>query len=262
MFVTLSSSSCGTNSDGPFIRAGFSTAKCAVASGDSGGPVYSYVAGSNSVLARGTISAGGGSASCPNGGTTGANTVFYAPLFRPANNGQIGSLDLYRAAPPTAMASDISGRWLAEGRQPVISMKDAALRIDMRAFGRPTATGSVTTGNSIKVTFPDDATLTGQLLGSSVIKWSDGSSWTKVATSTIFDLQGRWSGGTGPGPFFSVNGSALTVDMSAFHRPTAHGSITGATTISMTFPDGPTNTGRLESPNVIRWSDGSFWTKL
>jgi hypothetical protein len=30
----------------------------------------------------------------------------------------------------------------------------------------------------------------------------------------------------------------------------------------MTFPDDRTNTGRLESPNVIRWSDGSFWTKL
>lgn len=262
VFIKLSSGSCGTNAHGPFIKAGYPTAQCAVASGDSGGPVYSYVAGTNSVLARGTISAGSGTANCPNGGTTGANTVFYAPLFRPANNRQVGSLDFYRAAPPTAMASDISGRWSAEGRQPVIAMKDAALTIDMSAFGRPTARGSVTTGSTIRVTFPDDTTLTGRLEGSSVIRWSDGSSWVKVGARTIFDLQGQWSGGTGPGPFFSVNASALSVDMSAFHRPTARGSIIDASTISMTFPDDRTNIGRLESPNVIRWSDGSFWTKL
>ncbi len=262
VFLTLSSSSCGAGLDGPFIKAGFPTAKCAVASGDSGGPVYSYVAGTNSVLARGTITAGTGPASCPNGGDTGASTVYYAPLFRPANDRQIGSLDFYRAAPPTAMVSDISGRWSAEGRQPIITMKDAALTINMSAFGRPTARGSVTTGTSIKVTFPDDATLTGQLQGSSLIRWSDGSTWTKVAAPTIFDLQGSWTGGTGPGPFISVNGSTLSVDMSAFRRPTAHGSVIDASTISVTFPDDRTNTGRLESPNVIRWSDGSFWTKL
>jgi hypothetical protein len=262
VFITLSSSSCGRNADGPFIRAGYPTAQCAVASGDSGGPVYSYIGDANSVLARGTISAGLGTANCPNGGNTGANTVFYAPLFRPANNQQIGSLDFYRAAPPTAMTSDISGRWSAEGRQPIITMKDAALTVDMSAFGRPTARGSVISGNAISVTFPDFATETGLLEGSSVIRWSDGTRWVKVSGSTIFDLQGQWSGGTGPGPFFSVNGNALSVDMSAFHRPTAHGSIIDASTISVTFPDDRTNIGRLESPNAIRWSDNTLWTKL
>jgi hypothetical protein len=141
-------------------------------------------------------------------------------------------------------------------------MKDAALTVDMSAFGRPTARGSVTSGNTIQVTFPDAATQTGRLEGSSVIRWSDGTSWVKVSGRTIFDLQGQWSGGTGPGPFFSVNGNALSVDMSAFHRPTAHGSIIDASTISMTFPDDRTNIGRLESPNAIRWSDNTLWTKL
>jgi hypothetical protein len=50
--------------------------------------------------------------------------------------------------------------------------------------------------------------------------------------------------------------------MSAFHRPTANGSIIDASTINVTFPDDRTNIGRLESPNVISWSDGTFWTKL
>ncbi len=260
VFAGQSGGCAGSN--GPFIKAGFSSATCAVASGDSGGPVYSYVGGSTAVLARGTISSGSGTATCPNGGNTGANTVFYAPLFRPANNPQIGSLDFYQAAPPNAMLFDPSGRWSADGRQPIITMKDAALTVDMSAFGRPTAHGTVTTGNTIRVTFPDDRTNTGVLENPGVIRWSDGSSWTKVASPTIFDLNGRWTGGTGPGPFFSVNGNGLSVDMSAFHRPTATGFVINSTTISMTFPDDRTNTGRLESPNTIRWSDNSLWTKL
>lgn len=49
--------------------------------------------------------------------------------------------------------------------------------------------------------------------------------------------------------------------MSAFHRPKATGFVINSTTISMTFPDDRTNTGRLESSNTTRWSDNSLWTK-
>ncbi|MDT5028161.1 MAG: hypothetical protein QOE61_4587, partial [Micromonosporaceae bacterium] len=62
--------------------------------GDSGGPAYSYT--NNGVLARGTITAGNlGSATCPGIVSNGANTVYYAPLLRPAGDPQIGSLQFY-----------------------------------------------------------------------------------------------------------------------------------------------------------------------
>jgi hypothetical protein len=50
--------------------------------------------------------------------------------------------------------------------------------------------------------------------------------------------------------------------MSAFGRPTARGAVTSSSTITVTFPDDRTNTGRLVSPNRIQWSDNTFWLKL
>jgi hypothetical protein len=55
---------------------------------------------------------------------------------------------------------------------------------------------------------------------------------------------------------------ALTVDMSAFGRPTAHGTVVDGSSITVTFPDDKTYTGQLQSPNKIRWSNGSVWTKV
>jgi hypothetical protein len=79
---------------GPLTRAGYSTATCAVAPGDSGGPAYSY--SGSSVFGRGTITAGNlGSAVCPGVVSNGGNTVWYAPLVRPAGDPQIGSLQFY-----------------------------------------------------------------------------------------------------------------------------------------------------------------------
>jgi hypothetical protein len=49
--------------------------------------------------------------------------------------------------------------------------------------------------------------------------------------------------------------------MSDFDRPNAHGSIVNGSTMTMTFPDDATYTGQLQAPNVIRWSNGSVWTK-
>jgi hypothetical protein len=263
VFVRVNGASCGSGLTGPLTRAGYSTATCAVADGDSGGPVYAY-SGAN-VLARGTITSGfNGTATCPNGGTTGSNTVFYAPMFRPAGDREVGSLDFYRAAPPPATTFNLSGRWSAGtgGAGPFISVNDTTVTVDMSAFGRPTARGSVLNDTTISVTFPDDATYTGTLQSPNVIRWSNNSSWTKVASPTIFDLNGKWTDGRGPGPFISVNGSAISVDMSANRRPTAHGSVLNSSTITMTFPDDTTYPGTLQSPNVILWSNNSFWTKL
>jgi hypothetical protein len=80
----------------------------------------------------------------------------------------------------------------------------------------------------------------------------------------IFDLNGAWTDGPGrgPGPVISVQGRAITVDMSRFHRPTAHGTIIDETHISVTFPDDRTYTAQLLAPDTIIWSNNSEWTKL
>jgi hypothetical protein len=70
--------------------------------------------------------------------------------------------------------------------------------------------------------------------------WTDGSPWIAIINE---------------GP------QSITIDMPDFDRPAAHGSIVDANTIKMTFPDDQTYTGTLQAPNIIRWSNGSAWTK-
>ena len=79
---------------------------------------------------------------------------------------------------------------------------------------------------------------------------------------TVVDLNGRWTDGSTRSAAISVSFTSLTVDMSAYNRPTAHGSILDSSTITVTFPDDKTYTGKLEPPNTIRWSNGSTWRKV
>ena len=60
----------------------------------------------------------------------------------------------------------------------------------------------------------------------------------------------------------SEKNTSLTIDMSDYDRPAAHGSIVNGSTITVTFPDDKTYTGNLQPPNTIRWSNGSAWTKV
>jgi hypothetical protein len=85
---------------------------------------------------------------------------------------------------------------------------------------------------------------------------------SSAAVKPVIDLNGRWASGGTPGPAISVSATALAVDMSAYHRPAAHGSIVNDHTITVTFPDDSTYTGTLQPPNAIRWSNGSVWTKV
>ena len=80
--------------------------------------------------------------------------------------------------------------------------------------------------------------------------------------NTVVNLNGRWASGGTQGPVISVASRSLTVDMSAYHRPAAHGSIVNDHTITVTFPDDKTYTGTLEPPNALRWSNGSVWTNV
>ncbi|MDT5037634.1 MAG: hypothetical protein QOE03_2819 [Micromonosporaceae bacterium] len=80
---------------GPETQASAIAGQCAVAPGDSGGPVYAFQP-AGKVEARGTISAGVlGTARCPGLSPNGSNVVWYAPLLRPAGDPQVGSLQFY-----------------------------------------------------------------------------------------------------------------------------------------------------------------------
>jgi hypothetical protein len=82
------------------------------------------------------------------------------------------------------------------------------------------------------------------------------------AINTLIDLNGRWASGGSPGPVISATFTSLTIDMSAYNRPSAHGAIVDGSTITVTFPDDKTYTGKLQLPNTIRWSNDSAWTKV
>ena len=88
-------------------------------------------------------------------------------------------------------------------------------------------------------------------------------SWQNlIAVQTVINLNGTWASGGVAGPVISVNGPALSVDMSAYKRPTASGTIVDDSDITVTFPDDATYTGKLQAPNVILWSNNSAWTKV
>ena len=80
--------------------------------------------------------------------------------------------------------------------------------------------------------------------------------------ATVFELAGSWASGGKPGPKISRSGNALTVDMSAYGRPLAHGSVIDTQDITVAFSDDATFTGRLVPPGTIAWSNQTSWTKL
>jgi len=92
------------------------------------------------------------------------------------------------------------------------------------------------------------------------------STTTTIATApsiqTVLDLRGEWASGGVAGPFISVTGNSISIDMSALHRRTASGSVLDSTHISVNFPDDKTYTAVLQAPNVIKWSNNSSWTKV
>jgi hypothetical protein len=79
---------------------------------------------------------------------------------------------------------------------------------------------------------------------------------------TVLNLAGTWASGGASGPVISRIGNALSVDMSAYRRPTASGNVVDAADITVTFPDDKTYTGKLQLPNRILWSNHSTWTKV
>jgi hypothetical protein len=161
---------------------------------------------------------------------------------------------------PISTEVNLNGDWTdGSVHNAVITVTRRSFSIDMSAFGRPTASGTVDGFVEITATFPDDKTYKGQLVGNT-IRWANGSEWTKVI-NTIFDLNGNWSDGSPWIAIIFAGPVSLTTDMSDFDRPTAHGKIINSTTITMTFPDDREYTGTLIAPRTLRWSNGSSWTK-
>jgi hypothetical protein len=94
-------------------------------------------------------------------------------------------------------------------------------------------------------------------------KYSTVDSISTIASVTpVINLNGKWASGGAPGPIIAVSGNAISVDMSAYHRPTAQGTILDSTDITVTFPDDKTYTAKLQAPNTIAWSNNSTWTKV
>ena len=85
---------------------------------------------------------------------------------------------------------------------------------------------------------------------------------TLASVTPVIDLRGKWASGGVPGPVIAVSGNAISIDMSAYHRPTAQGTIPDSNDITVTFPDDKTYTAKLQAPNRIVWSNNSTWTKV
>jgi hypothetical protein len=173
--------------------------------------------------------------------------------------------DPFQQGPPADWATiktlvELNGLWTDGARNAAVHTQFTSFTVDMSAFNRPTANGSIVSGSTIKVTFPDDATYTGTLHAPNRIVWSNGSVWTKVINTT-FDLNGSWTDGGPRIAVISEGVGSLTIDMSDFDRSQASGSIVNASTIKVKFPDDATYTGTVQAPSKITWSNGSAWTK-
>lgn len=79
--------------------------------------------------------------------------------------------------------------------------------------------------------------------------------------NTLIDLSGRWAAGDNRSAVISQLVTNLTVDMSAFDRPSAYGSILNDSTIAVIFPDDESYNGKLVPPDKIEWSNNSTWKK-
>ena len=90
-----------------------------------------------------------------------------------------------------------------------------------------------------------------------------GIGWTNTAiAATCSPVNGQWSYSGRLGPIITQSGNNLTVDMSAYGRPTATGQIISPTQISVTFPDGGTTIGTLNGRGQISWNNGTAWQTL
>jgi hypothetical protein len=147
-----------------------------------------------------------------------------------------------------ATVIDLNGAWANGGIPgPFISVSGNAISVDMSAYNRPFAAGSVLDSSNIRVTFGDDNTYTADLIPGQAglglpdtIQWSNNSTWTRVSSlaATLIDLNGKWAsaGTTEPLINISISGRSVSIDMSAAGRPPARGYVLDFADIFCGFP--------------------------
>ncbi|MBD1215638.1 MAG: hypothetical protein H9534_23580 [Dolichospermum circinale Clear-D4] len=74
-------------------------------------------------------------------------------------------------------------------------------------------------------------------------------------------VKGQWYFGGKPGPIITQTGDQLSVDMSAYGRPVAKGTVTPPSAAKVNFPDDGTFGATLVSPSCIEWTNTTIWTK-
>lgn len=81
------------------------------------------------------------------------------------------------------------------------------------------------------------------------------------------DLDGFWKGPGDTNPEgkprarIFVDSPSITIRMSDYGRPDAHGSILDDFTFKVTFPDDSTYTGKMDERGRIIWSNNTVWTR-
>jgi hypothetical protein len=96
---------------------------------------------------------------------------------------------------------------------------------------------------------------------SDITRFADAQTVSNDSFNTLIDLNGRWAAGDNHSAVISQLVTNLTVDMSAFDRPSAYGSILNDSTIAVIFPDDESYNGKLVPPDKIEWSNNSTWKK-
>ena len=72
-------------------------------------------------------------------------------------------------------------------------------------------------------------------------------------------VNGQWYFMGKPGPVITQSGERLSVDMSAYGRPTATGRFLSPNRIQVTFPDDATFIGTLDGRGRISWNNSTVW---
>jgi hypothetical protein len=85
---------------------------------------------------------------------------------------------------------------------------------------------------------------------------------TPVTAALAFDVNGHWTDNGTAKPVITSVGSAVVIDMSYAHRPSATGAVIDTRSILVTFPDAGTLIGTFGGPTVLQWSNGSIWQKV
>jgi hypothetical protein len=176
---------------------------------------------------------------------------------------------------------DLNGEWRVNSLPSLprfISLSGSSFTISIP--DRSPAFGMIVDPTTIKATFPsmENVTVTGKLEQPNKLIWSypnGPTTWIKFEKPKPHRNWEEWLGGwwdaignrppEGPGPTarISVSGNSITIDMSQYNRPIAHGSILNDSTFTAKFPDDANvYSAGMENSNRISWSNGTVWKRV